>query len=234
MDIIGLALLDYQSNQYTEDITTYSSIAGDDILPLPYLFRDFSQMPKIEQKALKLTNGKTLDIGCGAGVHSMWLQQKGVDVVALDSSPGAVAVCKNKGIHKVVLGAINDCELDTFDTLLLLMNGVGLAGTLKNLPNFLNRLKGLLNPGGQILLDSSDIIYMFESDDDGGYWIDASQEYYGNVVFSMEYKLMKGPDFPWLYVDFEKLKTIAKSCGLFCELMQKGPHFDYLAKLTRL
>ncbi len=234
MDVFGSALLDYQSNQYSEDINTYSSIAGEDSLPLPYLFRDFSQMPKIEQKALKLAKGKTLDIGCGAGVHSMWLQQKGVDVVALDRSRGAVEVSKNRGVHKVVLGDINNFESDTFDTLLLLMNGVGLAGTLKNLPNFLNRLKGLLNSGGQILLDSSDIIYMFDKDEDGGYWIDASQGYYGNVIFRMEYKLMKGADFPWLYVDFENLKATAKSCGLICELIKKGPHFDYLAKLTCL
>ena len=70
-DIFGNALLDYQNGHYTEDIITFSSLDEKDVIPLPYLFRDFDTMPLLEQKALELCNGEILDIGCGAGSHSL-------------------------------------------------------------------------------------------------------------------------------------------------------------------
>ena len=91
-DLFGKALLDYQSGDYTEDLITSTNISEDDVLPLPYLFRDFSEMPKLEQKALQLAKGNILDVGCGAGSHSLYLEEKGLNVKAIDTSIGAIEV----------------------------------------------------------------------------------------------------------------------------------------------
>ena len=164
-DLFGKALLDYQKGNYSEDIVTWTNISEEDVLPLPYLFRHFSEMPKIEQKALQLCKGKVLDVGCGAGSHSLWLQKHEYNVKAIDSSKGAIEVAKIRGIvgieHKSFLE-----ETERFDSILLLMNGTGIFQTLKHTPIYLSHLKSLLNPNGQILIDSSDIIYLYASEDE--------------------------------------------------------------------
>ena len=231
-DILGTALLDFHNGNYTADIITFSSLEENDVMPLPYLFRDYGQMPELEKKALALCKGTVLDIGCGAGNHSLYLQNEGFKVSCLDHSKGAIAVCENRGIRNSYHGSIFDFEDGRFDTLLLLMNGIGISGQLKNIDVFLNKLKSLLNKGGQIILDSSDIIYMFESDEDGGYWIPEDVAYYGEVRFTMEYKKLKGDEFPWLYLDFNTLQRAAMFNGFTCELVFEGEHYDYLARLA--
>ena len=230
-DLYGNALLDYQKNGFTEDIKTYSTLGGEDIYPLPYLFRDFNTMPKIEQKALQLANGKILDVGCGAGSHSLYLQSNSKDVLAIDISQGAIETCKLRGIKNAKTQNIWKLKNEQFDTILLLMNGAGMCGKLNKLSDFLNHLKTLLTKNGQILLDSSDVIYMFE-DEDGNIDIDSEFEYYGETEFIMEYKSQKGKPFNWLYIDYNNLKKVTTYCGLQCELIVKGEHYDYLAKIT--
>ncbi|MEM8845788.1 MAG: class I SAM-dependent methyltransferase [Bacteroidota bacterium] len=232
MDVFGQALLDFQKGKYTEDIKTFSSLGDEDVIPLPYLFRSFEEMPKLEQRALELASGKVLDIGCGAGSHSLFLQSKGQDVTGLDSSSGAIEVCKLRGLKSVVHATIEAYKNQRFDTLLLLMNGIGLAGNLSSLERFLLHLKELLNPNGQILLDSSDIIYMFDQDEDGGVWVPGDKTYYGEVSFAMEYKGQRGEEFNWLYLDFNLLKDCCNSLNMNCELVISGAHYDYLAKLS--
>ena len=233
MDVLGTALLDYFRGVHSEEIKTYSELGGWDELPLGYLFRSYDQMPLIEQKALELCKGSVLDIGCGAGSHSLYLQSKGFEVNALDNSKGAIEVCRERGIKNVELADINTYNPPRqYDTLLLLMNGIGLAGTLKSLPDFLNNLKGFIGLDGQILLDSSDVIYMFDQDEDGGYWIDEAEGYYGETQFQMQYKNSSSESFPWLYIDFSSLKEIAEECGFNVELVTEGEHYDYLARLS--
>lgn len=231
-DILGKAVLDYQTGNYSEDIKTYSSLDEEDMIPIPYLFRDFKKMSALEQKALKLCKGNILDIGCGAGSHSLYLQKKGFDVTALDQSPGAIETCKLRGIEHTVLQGIQDFKLQKYDTLLMLMNGIGIVGKLKNIDQFLSHLKSLLKPKGQILLDSSDIIYMYDEDEDGGYWIPDDQNYYGEVTFEMEYRGERSEPLDWLYLDYNTLQRAANANNLTCELVSKGKHYDYLAKLT--
>lgn len=230
-DLLGEAVLDFLNKNNPENIKTYSSLDEKDELPLAYLFRKYREMPLIEKKALQLCSGKVLDIGCGAGSHSIYLQKKGLDVTALDSSLGATKVCSARGIQKVVHSSILDYSGSKFDTLLLLMNGIGLAGTLGNLSEFLMHLKGLIHNKGQILLDSSDIIYMFDKDEDGGYWVPNNGAYYGEVEFTMTYKGITTAAFPWLYIDFNRLKEVASLIGLDCEMIVVGDHYDYLARL---
>lgn len=232
IDIFGKAVLDYQNGAYTSDITTFSSLEEEDSMPLPYLFRSYADMPLLEQKALELCKGTVLDIGCGAGSHSLYLQEKKYNVTALDVSPGAIEVCKKRGIKNTVCNNLYDFKNVRFDTLLLLMNGIGIVGKLTNLNRFFTHLKSLLKPNGQILLDSSDIIYMFDEDEDGGYWIPDGSTYYGEVNFSMTYKGEKSSTFDWLYIDYNTLQRAAIANNLNCELIKEGEHFDFLAKLT--
>ena len=234
-DILGEALLEYQKGNYSEDITTFSSLDEADVIPLPYLFRDFDAMPAIERKALQLCQGTILDVGAGAGSHSLYLQQKGFEVTALDASTGAVETCRLRGIKSVAHSTIEAFEGKKYDTLLLLMNGIGLAGSLPQLGDFLAHLKTLLEPNGQLLVDSSDIIYMFEEEENTteGYQdalVDA-ETYYGEVEFTMAFKGRIGEPFSWLYVDFNTLSRIANEQNLSCELICEGEHYDYLVKM---
>jgi hypothetical protein len=123
-------------------------------------------------------------------------------------------------------------ENEKFDTILLLMNGTGIFGTLKETPNFLQKLKTLLTPSGQILIDSSDIIYMFDEDEDGGKWIPSENEYYGETIFNISYKGEKELPLDWLFLDYNTLQNAAFANGLQCELIQEGEHYDYLARLS--
>lgn len=232
MDIFGDALLDYQNGLYTNDIITYSSLDEEDILLLPYLFRDYKTMPVLEQKALNLCKGTVLDIGCGAGGHSLYLQGKEFEVTALDNSEGAIKTCELRGVKNTVHSNILDFKGQQFDTLLILMNGIGIAERLENLSVFFNHLKSILKPKGQILLDSSDIIYMFDADEDGGRWMPSNEKYYGEVKFTMQYKDQKSNPFPWLYLDYNTLQRAAIANNLTCELVSEGEHYDYLARLT--
>ena len=88
-DLFGQAILDYQTQNAPEDLVTETNISEADEMSVAYLFRTYQEMPKIEKKALKLAKGKILDVGCGAGSHSLYLQQKGFDVTAIDISPNA-------------------------------------------------------------------------------------------------------------------------------------------------
>ena len=229
-DIFGKALLDYQNGNYSEDIITATSISDDDILPLPYLFRSFSDMPKLEQKALQLAKGDTLDVGCGSGSHSLYLQKKGLNIKAIDISKGAIEVAKQRGVKNANVLDILD-ETETFNTILLLMNGTGIFQKLNLVAKYLKQLKSLLKPNGQILIDSSDIKYMYE-DEDGGFWFDANNTYYGELDYFISYKGEKEVPMKWLYLDFNTLKLACETVGLQCELVLEGEHFDYLARLS--
>lgn len=230
-DILGKALLDYFHNRYTEDILTETNISEEDVLPLPYFFRDFEEMPLIEQKALDLAKGKVLDVGCGAGSHSLYIQKRGLDVKGIDVSLGAIEVCKKRGLNQVKIQNILDVT-EKFDTILLLMNGTGIFQNLEKASHYLKHLKTLLNPDGQILIDSSDLIYMFDVDDDGGVWVSTEKEYYGELTFRMTYKGEVSDVFEWLYLDFDRLKKLAIEAGLKCDPIAEGVHYDYLAKLS--
>ncbi|MBW4362551.1 class I SAM-dependent methyltransferase [Flavobacterium taihuense] len=232
-DLFGRAILDYLTNNQPEDLITETSISEEDEMSVAYLFRCYDEMPKIEQKALQLAKGKVLDVGCGAGSHSLTLQNdRNLDVTSIDISKNAIQACTLRGLKNARVHDIMTLENEKFDTILLLMNGTGIFGTLKETPIFLQKLKSLLNPNGQILIDSSDIIYMFDEDEDGGKWIPSENEYYGETIFTITYKGEKEAPLNWLFLDYNTLQNAAFANGLQCELVLEGEHYDYLAKLS--
>ncbi len=230
-DPLGEAMLAFQSGNSEAEITVISNIAEDDVIPVAYLFRSFEEMPELEQLALQECRGKVLDVGAGAGSHALWLQQKGADVTAFDISDKAVEAMKKRGLENVFAADFWQFQSpEKYDTVLLLMNGIGLAGKLEKLPEFFKKLKTLLSPGGQILLESSDILYMFE-EEDGSVVLDLNSAYYGEVDYQMAFKGQKGKVFPWLFVDYLLLTDYAEQEGFKTEYLYEGENNEYLAKL---
>ncbi len=229
-DVFGKAIKDFHNGKNAV-IDTYSSIAGWDELPVKYLFRLFEEMPDLEQTALKMAFGEVLDLGCGAGSHSLYLQNQGLSVKPVDVSKGAIEVCKLRGLEQAEAINLWDLKDTQFDTILALMNGAGICGSMKNLPHFLKHLVSLLKPGGQILMDSTDVIYMFE-DENGETDLSEVDHYYGEVEFQSRYLGQNSGSFPWIYIDFYNLQQQAFNLNLHCELLKKGPHYDYLARLS--
>ena len=230
-DLFGTAILDYQTNNFPEDIITETTISEADAMEVSYLFRSYKEMPKLEQEALQLAKGKILDVGCGAGSHSLYLQEKGLEVTSIDISENAIKACALRGVQNAQVQNVLDLNSnEKFDTILLLMNGTGIFGTLDQTSKYLQKLKSLLAPNGQILVDSSDIIYMFDEDEDGSKWVSADG-YYGELTFTISYKNQTEEAFSWLYLDYNTLQNAAHANGLECELILEGEHFDYLARL---
>ncbi len=230
-DLLGKAILDFQTNNSPQNIVTETDISEAEEMDINYLFRNYEEMPKIERKALDLSFGKVLDVGCGAGSHSLYLTKKGLDVFPIDISKNAIEACQLRGLKNAHTVNLLDIENRKFDTILLLMNGTGIFGQLKNISQYLGKLKSLLKENGQILIDSSDLIYMFDEDEDGGKWIPTHKEYYGELTFTIHYKGEIEIPFNWLYVDYNTLQNAAHANGLQCQLIFEGDHYDYLAKL---
>ena len=230
-DPMGAAIRDYQSKGKASRLRVLSSMFDEDEMPVAHLFRTFNQMPRLEQKALSMAKGRVLDIGAGAGCHALALQERGLEVKAIDISPLSCEVMKERGVKDAECVNLFDPQLQgKYDTLLLLMNGTGIAGKLNRLPMLLNRLKELLAEGGQILIDSSDLKYIYENED-GSMDIDLNAPYYGEVDYQMQYKNVKGEPFDWLYTDPMLLASISKQCGLNCEIVEEGENYDFLARL---
>ena len=228
-DPIGVAILDYHKNQQPTDIVVCSEICEDDIIPLEVLFRTYEEMPELEKLALSKAQGKILDVGAGAGFHALHLQKEGKDVQTIDISAGAVEFMQSQGLNARQIDLF-DLKDEKFDTINMLMNGIGIAGTLSNLENTLTHLKSLLNPGGKIYCDSSDIRYLYE-DEEGALWVDLNTEYYGNFRFQMKFNNEVGPWFDWLYVDFDTLFQAAKKVGLKAVKVYEMDD-NYLAEIT--
>ena len=230
-DLMGRAIWDYFYQENPEDLQTETSISELDDLPVSYLFRNYKEMNALEQKALDLSFGKVLDVGAGAGSHSLYLQNKrNLEVTALDISPKSIEICKARGVKNAVCEDFLKFSNDKFDTILLLMNGTGIFQSLKNVDQYLQKLKNLISENGQILLDSTDILYMYDQDDDGGVLVPATG-YYGELDYYIHYKGESELPIKWLYLDFNTLKNAAIANGF---KIQKIKQLDdsYLAKLT--
>ena len=231
MDRFGKAISDFYKGHTDAVLTSHNSLGITEELPVSYFFRNFEGMPGLEKQALERAEGPVLDIGCGAGSHCLWLQEKGVECTGVDRSDGAVSVALSRGVRQAIPLEIDSLTVGKYRTLLLLMNGIGVAGTVKHLVPFLTHLSGLLDIGGEILLDSSDIRYLFEVDSDGGIWVPGDRAYYGEITYQWEYEGEKDAPFSWLFVDFDTLEQAASEAGFVAELLAEGPHFDYLASL---
>jgi SAM-dependent methyltransferase len=228
---MGCAIADFHATGKAARLRVFSPMFDEDEIPVTKLFRTFDEMPLIEQEALRLARGAILDVGAGAGCHSLALQAMGKRVSAIDISPLAVETMRQRGVNDV--SEQDFFTLDgQYDTILMLMNGIGIVGTVNRLSAFFMQVDHLLAHGGQLLCDSSDICYVFE-DENGFIDLTGIDGYYGELTYQMQYKAVKGEPFPWLFIDPETLSEQAEAHGFDCQVVVRGPHYDYLARLTR-
>lgn len=224
------AFFDYLNGEQESKLIVHNNKGDDEIMPVHYFFRDYNEMPELEKLALQSCGKNILDIGAGSGCHSLVLQRMGKKVTALDIRSGFVEVMKRRGISNVIHADIFTVQHGTYDTLLMLMNGIGFTKNFEGLKHFLKTSKSLLTKGGQILLDSSDLLFLYR-DEDGTLKLDLNEEYYGEVEYQVEYQGKKGSPFKWLFVDFSNLSFYADEVGLHCELLFEDENHNYLARL---
>jgi len=231
LDIFGKAFRDFLDGDAKAVIRVHLDITEPDELPVSYFFRSYKDMPQWEQIAIDTCQGRVLDAGAGAGAHALELQARGLNVVAIDLSPGAVEIMSERGVQNAFCQDFFQFDEKGFDTLLFLMNGAGMAGKIEGLKKFFSHAKKLLNADGQILIESTDLIYLFE-EEDGSYLVPMRENYYGEVSYQLEYKGRKAKPFPWLFVDFESLADAAGKEGFSFELLYMGETHNYLARLA--
>ncbi len=232
-DPFGQALRDHLKGKRNLFIRVHSDATSEDHIDVKYLFREFTDWPEIEKKAIALCRGKILELGSGAGSHGLYLQEQGFDITCLDFSPGSVSVMKERGVKNAVLDTYQNFGATGFDTILMLMNGIGIVGSLKGLRDFLEKaFHSILADGGQVIFDSSDLVYLLS---DPGSTIHGfkNSRYYGEVRYRMEYEKTFGPGFSWLFVDFKTLSIECKKLGLKVEKIYEDDHFAYLARVFK-
>ena len=225
-DILGRAVYDFHKGERNTILWIENTYGDPEEMPLEHFFRSEDEMPEIELFALKHCRGKVLDIGAAAGAHSLLLQEKSLEVHALDVSPLLAKTMKKRGVKHILEKDIYALRDGKYQTLLLLMNGIGICETIEGLKKILAHFKTLLSKGGQVLFDSSDVAYLYKNTPK------PTEKYYGEIEYRYSYKNQKDDWFSWLYVDFETLKNIAANAGFKPELLAQDEDGHYLCRLT--
>lgn len=230
-DPMGRAIADFHATGKAAKLRVLSSMFYEDEIPVHTLFRTFEEMPILEQEMMRQAKGRILDVGAGSGCHSLELMKRGHAVVATDISELSVQVMRERGIDARLVNFFDERFGERFDTIIMAMNGIGIVGKVERMPDFFQCIKRMLANGGQVLLDSSDLRYLFE-EEDGSFSLDLAAGYYGEIDYEMRYKGVKGIPFHWLYIDFDTLSYYARQAGMMCEKCMEGEHYDYLARIT--
>ena len=227
---LGLALRDHYETGERTQIRVHT--VDGEITPYPseLFFRSYADFSVMDELGCSMARGRILDAGAGAGCISIFLQEEmGFEVTAIDISTHCCEIMEDIGIKDVREGDIYALEGEQFDTILLLMNGIGFVGNLEGLQRFLNHVKGLLAPGGQVLFDTSDLKFADIGDAD----LRANPEdYFGEVQYSLEYKGVRGKPYQWLYIDPEILRTYAEAAGFVMRIVLEADEGYYFVELT--
>ncbi len=226
MDVYGTFLKDFYAGALRTEVLLHNNYGDAEELPVDAFFRTEDEFPDIETYALSLCKGKILDIGAGTGTHSLVLQQKGFDVTAIEISEGACQVMALRGVQKIINQDITNYKAQKYDTLLLMMNGIGFCGYVQDLKTFLMQAKNLLNPGGKIIFDSSDVAYLYENE------APEPSTYYGEIDYQYEYNGQKSDWFSWLYIHQSFMQQIANETGWQLQIIYEDEDEQYLGMLS--
>lgn len=229
------AMRSYHEGNEAAVIVVYDDYGRDEV-PVSYFFRSFDQFVPYEREALDLCRGRVLDVGAGSGGHSLELQARGLDVTAIEVLPELSKVLRERGVRQVRTATWMDLDAGTFDTVLMLMNGLGLTETLDGLDRFFRDASRLLRHGGQVVADSTDVRVRMDPDaGKTGAVRRPDGRYIGELHFQLEFEGRKGPPFSQLYVDPDTLGRHARAAGWTCDVVQ-GPDESghYLTRLAPL
>lgn len=226
-DVYGEALAEYFAHQeLTTPLYLHSTYGDIEEMPVEVFYREADDFPELEIIALLLCDGKVLDVGAGVGAHALYLQEGSFDVTALEISSSACNIMQLRGVQKIVQQDFFTLSDQQFDTLLFLMNGIGLSGTIEGFRKLLAHSKSLLSDKGQLLFDSSDISYLYDE-----YRIQKPAYYFGEIGFQYEFKGVKGEPFKWLYLDQETLIKIAHEEGWVVQILFEDENDQYLVRM---
>lgn len=212
----------------------HTDIWHDEPTPVEEFYRpDDRPLPELERTALGLCRGRVLDYGAGAGRHALELQRRGLEVTAVDVAPEAVEVMRGRGVTDARCGDFAAVKGERFETILLLMHGIGLVGTLEGLSSFFDEAQNHLAHDGRILFDSADLgIVMPDQFDEGLDDWRAGGLYPGEVEYRLSYGKLEGAPYPWLFVDPVTLVERAQAAGLRSQVVARGPRGSFLARIA--
>lgn len=229
-DILGQAIWDYYDTEEENTLWVHDTLGEKVAMDVGVYYRMPDEMSELELMALSLCKGKVLDVGAGAGCMAIELEIRGHEVLAIDISPLNVKTMQHRGADNAKVADIFTTTFqEKFDTIIMLMNGIGLCGQLGKVPELLNRLKNILSPGGQIIFDSSDVAYLYEDEEEV---VKPQDHYYGEITCAYEYKGVKSAYFKWLYIDRLEMERIATAQGWKFEYVFEDETGQYLARLT--
>jgi SAM-dependent methyltransferase len=231
---LGRALLDFHRGDSSAELVVSSDLWEDETVSAAVFYRPLEEpLPELERRALELARGRVLDLGAGAGRHALELQSRGLEVVAVDVLDDAVRVMRERGVSDARRGGLNELAGERFDTVIMLMHGLGVVGDLVGLGRLLERMPTLLSSGGRLVCDSADLATVLH-DEAPGLLDDlaASDRYHGEVSFGLEYRGRRGPVYPWLFVDAETLELLAGAAGFTTRVVAHGERGSFLALLS--
>lgn len=227
-DPLGAMLLDYMQGDENAFVRVDSSLLEMSRMTGKIMFRQEADMSDLEHRAMALCRGRILDVGAGSGCHSLALQAAGHDVTALDISPGCMQVMENRGVAQRRFDSLFNLKHDRFNTLLMLMNGIGICGTIEGLNFFLQHIRQVLAHGGQVIADSTDLTALYTN---LALVPGEAEAYYGETEFTMRYRTVCGAPFEWLYIDYATLAFYSEFHGWRCEQMHREPDGRFLARI---
>jgi cyclopropane fatty-acyl-phospholipid synthase-like methyltransferase len=185
---------------------------------------------------MKYVVGRVLDIGCGAGRHSLYLQQQGFDVLGVDMSPLAIEVCQRRGLKQAQVRSITQVspKLGLFDTILMLGNNFGLMGSFRRARGLLKRFHTMTSQQARLIVESNDI-YQTTDPDHLAY-----QEFNrqrsrlpGQIRMRVRYKKYVMPWFDYLMVSQEEMKAILAGTGWEVKQFIDSEKAAYMAILEK-
>lgn len=226
-DVLGKAMYDHYHKLSRAGLWIYNKYGMPESMNVAMYFRQVADMPEIERVALQHCTGTVLDIGAGAGSHALALQQQGLQVTAIDISENAVRLMKKRGVKHAEVANVFTWNKSRYDTLLMMMNGIGLAESVDGLHTFFMHAKTLLQPGGQLLFDSCDVAYLYEQN---GTAMPAG--YYGEIAYQYRYRQQRTQWFTWLYIDKHTMTKVAETAGFSVKILHEDEYDQYLARLT--
>lgn len=226
-NVFEKAVTDYYKGVQTSELLINNTYGEPDEMPLEVYFRKESDLNDLETFALENCAGDVLDAGAALGAMTLILQDYNAPVDALEISTPFCSIMQERGVTSVINeNFLTRDPRKRYDTILMLMNGFGLCGSMSELPVLFEAIDRHLTEEGQVIFDSSDLSYLYQDSK-------PTDHYYGEMDYRYEYDGQLGPWFKWLYIDAETLGMEAEKYGFDLQVLYTDETDQYLGRLTR-